>query len=92
MTILQLEAALGAAEKDVKDTSGGVLKDLKRFQREKEEDLRRMFVSIPRPRFPKSSSIDSAKVVYAKCHIEWAKKNLETWEEAKEEVEKIQVK
>lgn len=32
------------------------------------------------------------QVAYAKCHIEWAKKNLETWEEAKAEVEKIQAK
>ena len=32
------------------------------------------------------------QVVYAKCHIEWAKKNLEMWEEAKAEVEKIQAK
>jgi sorting nexin-41/42 len=69
-----LEGALGAAEKDVKDTSAGVLKDLKRFQREKEDDLRRMLL------------------VYAKHHIDWAKKNLETWEEAKAEVDKIVLK
>lgn len=30
------------------------------------------------------------KVAYAKCHIDWAKKNLETWREAKEEVDKIE--
>ncbi|CAZ84990.1 unnamed protein product [Tuber melanosporum] len=70
----QLEAAIEAAEKDVKDASKGVLKDLRRFQKGKEEDLKKMMI------------------VYAKCHIEWAKKNLEGWEEAKEEVEKIQAK
>ncbi|RPB02082.1 PX-domain-containing protein [Choiromyces venosus 120613-1] len=69
-----LEMAIEAAEKDVKDASKGVLKDLRRFQKGKEEDLKKMMI------------------VYAKCHIEWAKKNLEGWEEAKEEVEKIQVK
>lgn len=41
-----MESALKAAEKDVKDTSAGVLKDLKRFQREKEDDLRRMMVRV----------------------------------------------
>lgn len=33
----------------------------------------------------------SLQVAYAKCHIDWAKKNVETWREAKEEVEKIDV-
>jgi hypothetical protein len=40
-----LEQALGVSEKDVKDASAGVLQDLKRFQKEKEEDLRRYMVS-----------------------------------------------
>lgn len=33
---------------------------------------------------------DETKVAYAKCHIDWAKKNLETWREAKDEVGKIE--
>ncbi|PGH31848.1 sorting nexin-41 [[Emmonsia] crescens] len=70
-TLLQLEQALEVSEKDVKDASSGVLQDLKRFQKEKEEDLRRYMVS------------------YARCHLDWARKNLETWTEAKEEVDKI---
>ena len=32
----------------------------------------------------------NAKIAYARCHIDWAKKNVETWKEAKEEVEKIE--
>lgn len=36
---------MGVADKDVKDASIGVLRDLKRFQAEKEEDLRRYMVS-----------------------------------------------
>ncbi|OAX82406.1 sorting nexin-41, partial [Emergomyces africanus] len=40
-SLLQLEQALEISEKDVKDASSGVLQDLKRFQKEKEEDLRR---------------------------------------------------
>ena len=32
------------AEQDVKDASAGVLRDLKRFQLEKEEDLKRYMV------------------------------------------------
>lgn len=43
----QLEQALEASEKDVKDASAGVLKDLKRFQKEKEEDLKRYMVRFP---------------------------------------------
>lgn len=32
------------------------------------------------------------QIAYARCHIDWAKKNLETWREAREEVEKIEVR
>lgn len=35
------------SDKDVKDASAGVLKDLKRFQKEKEEDLQRYMVCQP---------------------------------------------
>ena len=41
---VQLEQALEVSEKDVRDASAGVLKDLKRFQGQKEEDLRRYMV------------------------------------------------
>ncbi|KAF4301262.1 Sorting nexin, cytoplasm-to-vacuole targeting pathway/endosomal sorting [Botryosphaeria dothidea] len=71
-SISQLEQALGVADKDVKDASVGVLKDLKRFQCEKEEDLRRYMIA------------------FAKCHIEWAKRNQASWEEAKAEIQNIQ--
>ncbi|ESZ93527.1 hypothetical protein SBOR_6069 [Sclerotinia borealis F-4128] len=69
--ISQLEQAQLASAQDVKDASAGVLKDLKRFQLEKEDDLKRYMLA------------------YARSQIEWAKKNKETWEEAKTEVEKI---
>ncbi|SPQ22755.1 ef20537b-1365-406e-be30-ea67b3ae15b6 [Thermothielavioides terrestris] len=70
-SIAQLEQAKIASAQDVKDASASILKDLKRFQREKEEDLKRYMLA------------------YAKSQIEWAKKNKETWEEAKAEVERI---
>ncbi|KAL3471953.1 sorting nexin-41 [Aspergillus californicus] len=70
-SLVQLEQALGVSEKDVKDASTGVLQDLKRFQKDKEGDLRRYMVA------------------YARCHLDWARKNLETWTEAKDEVDKI---
>ncbi|KAJ9154784.1 Sorting nexin-41 [Pleurostoma richardsiae] len=70
-TITQLEQAQVAAAQDVKDASASILKDLKRFQREKEDDLKRYMLA------------------YAKSQIEWAKKNKETWEEARAEVDKI---
>ncbi|KAM7185373.1 mRNA capping enzyme alpha subunit-like protein [Rhypophila sp. PSN 637] len=66
-SISHLELAQVAAAQDVKDASASVLKDLKRFQREKEDDLKRYMLA------------------YAKSQIEWAKKNKETWEEAKAE-------
>ncbi|KAL8817176.1 MAG: hypothetical protein Q9223_003944 [Gallowayella weberi] len=72
--LVQLGQALEASEKDVKDASAGVLKDLKRFQLEKEDDLKRYMMA------------------YARCHIHWAKRNVETWREAKEEVNKIDVR
>lgn len=46
---LQLEQALQVSEQDVKDASAGVLKDLKRFQLEKEDDLKRYMVIVPNP-------------------------------------------
>lgn len=42
----QLDQALDVSEKDVRDASAGVLKDLKRLQQEKEEDLQRYMVSL----------------------------------------------
>ncbi|KAK2745653.1 CSN-associated deubiquitinating enzyme Ubp12 [Myotisia sp. PD_48] len=67
-SLQQLEQALQVSEQDVKDATSGVMKDLKRFQREKEADLRRYMVA------------------YAQCHLDWARKSLETWTEAKEEL------
>ncbi|KIW73055.1 hypothetical protein PV04_01202 [Phialophora macrospora] len=70
-SLTQLEQALEVSEQDVHDATQGVMRDLKRFQKDKEEDLQRYMIS------------------YARCHIEWARKNLETWSEARDEVDKI---
>lgn len=43
-SIGQLEQAQVASERDVKEASASVLKDLKRFQKDKEDDLRRYMV------------------------------------------------
>ena len=48
-SIAQLEQAQVAVAKDVKDASASVLKDMKRFQKEKEDDLRRYMVSSSKP-------------------------------------------
>ncbi len=45
-SLVQLEQALEVSAKDVKDASAGILKDLKRFQKEKEDDLQRYMVSF----------------------------------------------
>lgn len=44
-SLIQLEQALEVAQKDVKDASSGVLQDLRRFQGQKEEDLKGYMVS-----------------------------------------------
>lgn len=46
-SIGQLEQAQQASEQDVKNASAGILKDLKRFQSEKEDDLRRYMACSP---------------------------------------------
>lgn len=45
-SLVQLEQALGVAEHDTKDATAGVMKDLRRFQSEKEGDLRRYMVCL----------------------------------------------
>ncbi|KAK2069203.1 hypothetical protein P8C59_003804 [Phyllachora maydis] len=70
-SITHLEQAQVVSAQDVKDASASILKDLKRFQKEKEDDLKRYMLA------------------YAKSQMEWAKKNKETWEEAKAEVDRI---
>jgi hypothetical protein len=44
-SITQLEQAQRVVAQDVRDASAGILKDLKRFQAEKEDDLKRYMVS-----------------------------------------------
>ncbi|KAF3936325.1 hypothetical protein ABW19_dt0209359 [Dactylella cylindrospora] len=73
-SLVQLEAALQVAGRDVEDAGKGVLADLHRFQLEKETDMRKLMIN------------------FAKSQIEWAKKNLESWEEAKVEVDKISIR
>ncbi|KAL6702580.1 Sorting nexin, cytoplasm-to-vacuole targeting pathway/endosomal sorting [Coniothyrium glycines] len=72
-SLVQLEQALGVAEKDTKEASSGVMKDLRRFQGEKEDDFRRYMME------------------FAQCHIDWAKRNKAAWEEARAEVNNIQM-
>lgn len=46
-SIGQLEQAQVASEKDVREATASIIKDLKRFQEDKEDDLRRYMVSAP---------------------------------------------
>lgn len=79
------------SDQDVKDASAGVLKDLKRFQMEKEEDLKRYMVCSA-PALLEHDANSRPKIAYARCHIDWAKRNVDTWREAKDEVDKIEVR
>lgn len=56
-SIGQLEQAQVASERDVKDASASVLKDLKRFQKDKEGDLRRYMVSSTKKNIPTRHSM-----------------------------------
>jgi len=89
-SIGHLEQAKVAVAQDVKDASASVLRDLKRFQLEKEDDLKRYMVSLRfRLLTGENQPLTYSQLAYAKSHIEWAKKNKDTWEEAKAEVNKI---
>lgn len=69
--ISELEVALKAAKVDLDQTSESVKADMKRFQKNKEDDLQQMMRA------------------YIQCHIEWAEKNLDSWQRAKAEINKI---
>lgn len=57
-SLSHLEQALEISEKDVKDATQGVMRDLKRFQKEKEDDLTRYMVSFcSKPFFMLSANI-----------------------------------
>jgi sorting nexin-41/42 len=88
-SIEQLEQAQVVSAQDVKDASSSILKDLKRFQGEKEDDLKRYMVSRRSITESTLHYTDDFKLAYAKSQIEWARKCKETWEEAKAEVDKI---
>ena len=101
-SIGQLEQAQVASERDVKDASISVLKDLKRFQKDKEDDLRRYMVKrlssawLYQPHLVLKTQERTrmltflfSQLAYAKSQIEWAKKSKQQWEEARAEVDKI---
>ncbi|KAH8673659.1 hypothetical protein BX600DRAFT_480051 [Xylariales sp. PMI_506] len=66
-SIEQLEQAQVVAEQDVKEASANILKDLKRFQGEKEDDMRRYMLAYAK------SQIEWAK----KCRETWEEAKLE---------------
>lgn len=74
-SIGQLEQAQVASAQDVKDASASVLKDMKRFQREKEDDLKRYMVRLHNR--PVLTSYDSrcilANHVYSTCSLHMRK-------------------
>jgi sorting nexin-41/42 len=86
--LTQLEQAIEVSHDDVKDASAGVLKDLKRFQGEKEEDLRRYLVGLF---VLLSNLLTPSQIAFARCHRDWAKRNVESWTEAKKEIENIHI-
>jgi hypothetical protein len=82
------------AEKDTKDASAGVMKDLRRFQEEKENDLRRYMVGYLSLFcfFKGLDTDDSLQMEFAQCHIDWARRNQASWEGAKAEIQNIRPK
>ena len=99
-SLVHLEQALEVSERDVRDASAGVLRSMKEFQREKEGDFTRYMVGFDFFFFFMSlygigdlfvRGVVEGQVAYARAHIEWAKKNYNAWEEAKSEVDAIQL-
>jgi sorting nexin-41/42 len=84
----QLEQALQVSEKDTTDASQAVMKDLKRFQGEKEEDIQRYMVR-PLSWWGCYLLTSVPQIAFARDQIAWAKKSREAWSEAKEEIDKI---
>ena len=77
------------AEKDTKDASEGVMKDLRRFQTEKENDVRRYMVRLPFPYKRVLHANVFLQMEFAQCHLDWARRNKAAWEEARAEVANI---
>lgn len=93
-SLVQLQQALEVSGKDVKDASAGVMASLEEYQTEKEEDLKRYMVSSDTAWYTLVSLMlmYDVQVAFARCHIEWAKRNLVSWEEARQEVNSIDVR
>ena len=68
---VQLESSLQVLETDVKIASEQIRRELERYQRVKEADLRKMMAG------------------FARAMVEFGRKGLEQWEEARGEIEKI---
>ena len=66
-----MESSLAALETDVKVASDQIKKELERYQRTKETDLRKMMAG------------------FARAMVEFGRKGLEQWEEARGEIDKI---
>ena len=69
--MIKLEISLQALESDVKIASEQIRKELERYQKVKEQDLRRMMAG------------------FARSMVEFGRKGLEQWEEARGEIDKI---
>lgn len=63
---------------------------MKRFQSDKEEDLRKYMVSS-HYLYDHEQLTENSQLAFARCHVEWAQRSLETWEEARAEVNKIPI-
>ncbi|KAK6521833.1 Sorting nexin, cytoplasm-to-vacuole targeting pathway/endosomal sorting [Arthrobotrys conoides] len=60
--------------------------------RDVEEAGKSVLADLHRFQAEKEEDMKKLMVNFAKCQIEWAKKNLDSWEEAKAEVDKISVR
>lgn len=68
--INQLKQTVSAAEEDLVKVTEAIKSELEKFQKSKDEDLKKMMLA------------------YSGSILDWSKKNLEFWEEAKSDLEK----
>lgn len=92
-SLSHLGEALEVSKKDVTDASTGVMEELRRFQGEKEEDLNNYMVRFMRvSQFIRLTTDIVSQLNFARSHLEWSKRSMHEWQNAKGEIEKIEVR
>jgi len=85
-----LEDALQVSAQDLKYASSTIQADLDRFQRQKVADMREMCIAMSKIHQEWCKKVRSPLLRTSRADFEPTLQNLEAWEEAKREIDKIQ--